>query len=231
MLLAGAALLLVVPPAFAQSEPPIWSGVYSAAQAERGKEVVTRHCVRCHGENRPLSGDMFMLHWEGHTVARLLRKIKETMPVQQIKTVSDADKLDAMAFILQENGFPPAETDAKDDPAALAPLKILLREGPRPMRSGMVAEIVGCLAKGAGTTWQLTNSTEPAATALDQFESDLKAAAEAPPGTLTFQLMFPPEPEPHVGKKVLVKGLLLRRPAGDRLNVISIEPVALACSQ
>jgi hypothetical protein len=232
MLFTVTALLWVgVPTALAQSDPPpIWKGIYSAAQAERGKAVIAAHCITCHGDQRPLSGDPFMVHWEGHTVARLWRRISETMPVNRVTSVTDDEKLDALAFVLQLNGFPAGDADLTNEAAALAVLQILPREGPRPMRTGMAAEVVGCLTKGAGS-WQVTNATEPVPSAMDLFESNLKAAAAAPLGTRTFQLLYPStDAEPHAGKKVHVKGLLIIRPAGDRINVFSVEPLAPTCS-
>ena len=46
-------------------EPRIWQGVYSEAQAARGKEVFTSTCIRCHGPDLAgvtgpaLKGDRF----------------------------------------------------------------------------------------------------------------------------------------------------------------------------
>ena len=37
-------------PVRAQDPPPIWAGVYTAGQAERGRVVVQHHCSECHGE-------------------------------------------------------------------------------------------------------------------------------------------------------------------------------------
>ena len=35
----------------AQDTPRIWQGVYTTAQAERGKAVFNTTCLRCHGED------------------------------------------------------------------------------------------------------------------------------------------------------------------------------------
>jgi cytochrome c553 len=79
-LAAGAAPALAQAPAPASTTPPvIWTGVFSTAQAGRGSAVVATHCTRCHGEGRALSGVVFMLHWVGHNLARLLQKL-QTMP-------------------------------------------------------------------------------------------------------------------------------------------------------
>src|SRR5215213_9390439 len=58
----------------AQDAVSVWSGVYTTAQAERGRVVYAAQCGRCHGDdlsgNRayPLVGERFMDHWDAHTV-------------------------------------------------------------------------------------------------------------------------------------------------------------------
>lgn len=212
--------------------PPIWKGVYSQAQAERGKAVVARHCTRCHGAQRPLSGDLFMLHWEGHTLARLWRRINETMPVNAVESVSEAEKLDSLAFVLQANGFPSGESEMTGDLAALSAFRVLPREGPRPLKTGMTGEIVGCLTKGTGSAWVVTNATEPVTTTID-VDADVKAASETPLGANTFELIYHPatSADPLIGKKVLIRALVIRRPAGDRLNVFTLDPVGAECGK
>ena len=70
----------------AQDPPPIWAGVYTAAQAERGRSVVAAHCGECHhedlsgGEGPALVGSSFMVKWEMQSVERLFHKIRDTMP-------------------------------------------------------------------------------------------------------------------------------------------------------
>src|SRR5687768_15716562 len=65
---------------------PIWEGVYTAEQAERGKTVFLNVCVRCHGSDLSgttapsLKGDRFMSAWGSETLNRLFEKIRDTMP-------------------------------------------------------------------------------------------------------------------------------------------------------
>ena len=226
-------------PAFAQAPSPappapaIWAGVFSPAQAARGAAVVAAHCTRCHGEGRSLSGDVFMLHWEGHDLARLRQKL-QTMPPKSEVVLTAQQRVDAMAFVLQQNGFPGGASELADDPAALANILILPQGGPRPMQSGAIVSTVGCLAKSANNSWQLTRASEPEATVLEPSASGNRAngAVSPVPGTLTFQLLNPfPDPTPHAGHTVEVKGLLIRLPAGDRINVVSVETLADQCSQ
>ena len=47
-----------------------------------------------------------MIKWETHTVERLFHKIRDTMPTPEDSDVTEAQKLDSVAFILQQNGFP-----------------------------------------------------------------------------------------------------------------------------
>ncbi len=212
------------------SEPQIWNGVFSAAQAERGREVVIAHCTQCHGQTRSLTGDVFMLHWEGHDLGRLYRKIKDTMPPGRVAALTDAEKLDALAYMLQQNGFPAGAQDLPSDDALLKTIRILPRGGPRPMQSGAVVQVTGCLAAVSSFQWQLTSATEPAPAVLDD-TGDARADAGGAPGTQTFQLLNAfPSPAPHVGHRVEVKGLLIRNPAGDRINVVSLKPMGEPCA-
>jgi cytochrome c5 len=211
--------------------PAIWTGIFSASQAERGKAVVSTRCTQCHGQNNPLTGDGFMLHWEGHDVGGLYRKIKETMPPGRTQiTVSDHDKLDAVTFILQENGYPAGETDLSDDEQKLSAIRFVPRSGAPRMRTGSVVQILGCLSQGSGTSFRLTNATEPEATSLDDRDAPPANPAQSSPGSGTVDLLDSfPSPAPHLGKKVMVKGFLIRNATGDRVNVVSLVPIDAVC--
>jgi len=70
----------------AQDTPRIWQGVYTAAQAERGKAVFNTTCLRCHGEDLggttapALKGDRFQSSWGGDVIESLFTKVRDTMP-------------------------------------------------------------------------------------------------------------------------------------------------------
>lgn len=217
------------------SAPAIWAGVFSSAQAGRGAAVVAAHCARCHGEGRSLEGDVFMLHWEGHNLARLFQKL-QTMPPKSDVLLTAQQRMDAMAFLLQQNGFPEGANDLPADTSALTNILILPQGGPRPMQSGAIVATVGCLVKGANNAWQLTRATEPEATVLDpgatgRNDNGANSAASPAAGTQSFQLLNPfPDPAEHAGHTVEVKGLLIRNPAGDRINVVSVETLVDRCS-
>ena len=79
----------------AQEGRKIWDGVYTEAQAARGKPAFEESCGRCHNnelvgsERGPaLKGDGFIAHWENDSLDRLFTKIRDTMPQQNIESVT-----------------------------------------------------------------------------------------------------------------------------------------------
>jgi mono/diheme cytochrome c family protein len=222
--------------AAAQEPPPIWNGVYTAAQAERGRIVVQNHCSECHhddlsgGEGPALAGPIFMVKWETHTVERLFQKIRDTMPSSGSTEVSDSDKLDAVAFILQQNGFPAGASELTDDPA-LASIQLVPKGGAGPPRPGALVQVVGCLQENGPSAWMLTNGTDPQVTTLDPVpDADKQALASAQPGGQTVELLSVfPSPAALQQHKVLVTGLFIKTPTVTRVNVTTLADLAPAC--
>jgi len=163
LVLLVAAGLMVAPP---QSAAPA-AGVYSAAQADRGRLVVENHCSSCHGddltglEGPGLVGNAFMLKWEQGNLAALFRKIRDTMPSSEITSVSEDEKIDAIAYLLQRNGFAEGAADLSKDIDALARIPMSRTSGPAALRTGSLVQVVGCLSQGEGNAWTLTRATEP----------------------------------------------------------------------
>ena len=83
------------------------SGVYSAAQAGRGQKLYAAQCAACHGEQLQglvgpmLTGNGFNTNWAGKSLADLTDKIENTMPVQAPKSLSRAQAIDIVSYILQ----------------------------------------------------------------------------------------------------------------------------------
>lgn len=224
-------------PLIAQDPPPIWTGVYTAAQADRGRTVIENHCSECHhadlsgGEGPALMGQSFMVKWEMQSVERLFHKVRDTMPEVGNTDVTHQEKLDSVAFMLQQNGYPAGTVELTDANGALAAIRMEPRDGPGVPRSGALVQAVGCLQK-AGSQWTLTQSTEPQVTSRDPLTaSEKEAMSTAAPGTRTIELLSVyPTPEQAQGT-VLVKGLFINRPAGMRINVTSVELVHLNCGK
>jgi len=234
---ALAALTLGLPLAIiAQDPPPIWTGVYTTAQAERGRRVVENHCSECHhddlsgGEGPALIGPSFMVKWEMQSVERLFHKIRDTMPEVGSTNVTDAEKLDTVAYILQQNGFPAGATELTDTKDALAALRMMPKGGPGPPRSGALVQSVGCLQENPGKGWILAGGTDPLVTTRDPLTpEDKKALSSAPPGSQTIELIGVYSPAGLAQNTVLVKGLFVDRAAGKRINVTSMELIHLEC--
>lgn len=230
---AGGASLL---PLHAQDSEPIWTGVYTAAQADRGRTVVQAHCSECHhedlsgGEGPALVGSTFMVKWETHSVERLFHKIRDTMPSQDSTDVTEAQKLETVAYILQLNGFPAGKTELIDSPA-LASIKIVPKGGSTGPRPGALVRAVGCLQDAGKNQWTLTQSSDPQITTLDPMSAaDKESAAATPAGSQTIELVSVfPSPTAMKGHKVIAKGLFIKVPTASRINVMSLESLAPHC--
>ena len=87
-------------------------GVYTAAQAARGKVIFEMRCALCHGDmlegmaGPPLAGDVFLGAWDKQPISDLVDKIHATMPADAPGTLEPQQVADLVAFILQGNKFP-----------------------------------------------------------------------------------------------------------------------------
>ena len=179
----------------AQAPPPIWAGVYTAAQAERGRSVVEAHCGECHhddlsgGEGPALVGSAFMVKWEMQSVERLFHKIRDTMPEVGNTEVTNAQKLDTVAYILQQNGFPAGSTELTDTTGSLAGLQMLPEAGAGPRARARSCRLSAVCRKHE-TGWVLAGSTDPQVTTRDPLSpADKEALSAAAPGTGTIELI------------------------------------------
>lgn len=234
-LCAGGSAIIGLTSVRAQQKYIIWEGTYTAEQAERGKAAYAKHCSECHGEDgkggkaTPLVGDLFMMHWESKSVEELFHKTRDTMPRGNPATVADKDKLDIVAYVLQQNSFPAGTADLTDGPR-LATLQIMPKDGPSPPRTGSMVESAGCL-EGEGSEWKLTNATPPRTTSASaQASAPQTANAPAEGGRTVPLISVFPRPTAHVGHKMRAKGLFVKNAAGERINVTSLEMVAEICT-
>jgi len=220
-------------------EPRIWQGVYSEAQAARGKEVFSSTCIRCHGPDLngvtgpALKGDRFFQTFGSEPIDRLYLKVRDTMPLNYGDTVTDLNKLDAVTYILQVNGFPSGPGELKLATEDLATALILRKGQQAVVQNFSLVTAVGCLAKGDGNTWLLTRSTDPVTTRDDTSTPQmLAAAATRPLGDKTVRLLnsVPFKPEEHVGRRMEARGLIYNDAGTTRLNVTSLQVASQTCS-
>ena len=122
--------------AAAQAPTSTQDGVYSAAQATRGKTLYDDKCSACHvgdlsgggdGMASPLTGPDFLKSWDGKSLGEFFAQVQR-MPLGEEKSVTDAQRADAVAYILQHNKMPAGQAELKGDPAALKPIKIAFKK-------------------------------------------------------------------------------------------------------
>src|SRR5262245_50330995 len=115
-----------------ESKPKkIWDGIFTSVQARRGKAEFDQTCSRCHNlaligsERGPaIKGATFLSHWDKGSLADLFVKIRDTMPEGGPGTLSEDIKIDILAYILQQNGFPEGVDTLKKDVSALEDVRM-----------------------------------------------------------------------------------------------------------
>ncbi len=124
MLAAGLTLLTATAAALRAQESTATTngGVYSEAQAERGKAAYVKNCQSCHGETMngvdvapALVGATFLGNWVGLSVGDLGERVRTTMPQNNPGTLSAATTADLVALILKANGYASGATDLPRD--------------------------------------------------------------------------------------------------------------------
>lgn len=99
------------------------SGVYTAAQAERGKKVFEAKCTACHDTAR-FTGDTFLDPWAGKPLKDVWDIASGTMPEDNPGSLPQQDYGDIIAYLLHLNAFPAGEAELKGDANAMAAIKI-----------------------------------------------------------------------------------------------------------
>jgi mono/diheme cytochrome c family protein len=224
----------------AQGETKIWTGVFSAAQVERGKETFEANCARCHqstlgGSDRgpALKGDNFWSHWEHETVSSLFIKVRDNMPPNLTgNELEPQQKLDVVAYVLHANDFPVGAAELKPDANALDEIQILKKGAAPSLPNFSLVQVVGCLSKDSKNGWVLTNTSKPATTTQPvAATSEERGGAEKSLGDETFQLtsIRSFKPEAQEGHKVEARGLIYRAPGDNRIDLTSLQSVSSHC--
>ena len=108
-----------------QAARTVWDGVYTEAQAERGRASYQQTCVSCHRDDLrgdstapSLVGESFLFLWGDMEVGELSARIRKVMPPERPGSLSVQTYTDIVAFILQKNAFPAGSTELSAEPAA-----------------------------------------------------------------------------------------------------------------
>jgi len=137
-LMIGAVLCCAAPGAGAQSAKPVsvWSGVYTAAQNQRGEELHAGVCIMCHGprlngagqpEMPPspaIAGNALLQKFSGANVAALFLIVRKTMPPDAPGTLTDQQAIDAIAHMFAVSGMPAGQKELPPDLKVLANIVI-----------------------------------------------------------------------------------------------------------
>jgi mono/diheme cytochrome c family protein len=220
-----------------QETKTVWSGVYTEAQAVQGRAFYEESCSRCHAPDLSgnvggaLKGDVFIRDWGGKTLNALYERMKTTMPRGAPASLSDGVYLNIVAYVLQVNGFP-ANPEAELKPDLLQTIRVESKEGPGYIPTGALVNSVGCLSQGPDKGWMLTNATdvERVQEAGAPNAETLNAAGQKELGKVELRLLYIfPSPDALKGNKVYSKGLFIRDPKGNSINVTSLHSLSPAC--
>jgi mono/diheme cytochrome c family protein len=99
------------------------SGVYTAAQAERGEEVYAGFCRSCHTAASH-TGATFASTWKGRSMADLYGYVAEQMPKNDPGGLAAEQYADVVAYLLRVNAMPAGRTELAPDPTALGAIRI-----------------------------------------------------------------------------------------------------------
>jgi mono/diheme cytochrome c family protein len=225
----------------AQSADPaaktVWQGVYSEAQAARGKTEYTTHCASCHrddlgGYNDILKGARFMEKNRETALHVFFEKTKTTMPRGAAGSLTDKAYVDIVSYVLKVNEFPAGTAELRVED--LQKVRVVGKDGPERVPDFALVRVVGCLTAEPNGAWTLTHASEPVRTGRPQpGEGEREEAAAWRLGPQTYRLLVSAAygPAPLAGHRVEVRGFLIRRPTETRLNITSLETLDPSCGE
>ena len=128
---------------FADAGPAVsaWDGVFSEAQATRGRGVYSGACGFCHGRRLngapddpdmrstpPLARARFLREWEGRSLATLFEYTRLTMPEDNPTSLTDAEYVDVIAYMLSVSRMPAGDDELSPESRSLAQIVIRQRQ-------------------------------------------------------------------------------------------------------
>jgi len=219
----------------------VLEGVFTTAQAERGKEAYAVHCSSCHSEDLagqaapPLKDQQFLDNWREDSANNLFTFIKTRMPNRAPGSLSTETYLDILAYIFSANTFPTGSKELTTD--ALESIDIVGKDGPAPIPKFALISVVGCLTK-SDDEWKLEKVSAPRRTRQEKpTPAEVQASSKQTLGTGTFRLVYIDSlspgfiPEQHVGQKLHGQGYLLSNDKGEGLSVTWLGTVASTCRE
>jgi S-disulfanyl-L-cysteine oxidoreductase SoxD len=130
LLLAVTAASTISTLAFAEGPASVWDGVFTTAQADRGKQVFSETCAPCHGEGLAggemapaLAGSTFQDNWNGQALKDLFARMR-TMPPTDPGGIPRDKTSEVLAYVLSVNGYPAGQTELSSVNSALETINI-----------------------------------------------------------------------------------------------------------
>lgn len=106
------------------------TGVYTTAQAERGRELYANICQGCHNIASQ-TGETFAKRWRGVLMSEMFRVMTEQMPKDDPGSLIPQERADVMAYMLKLNEFPVGAAELPTDVELLKKIVIDLPGGQR----------------------------------------------------------------------------------------------------
>jgi mono/diheme cytochrome c family protein len=94
------------------------AGLFSQAQANRGRDQFRSMCTECHTAGE-FSDQTFKVKWSRRSVGDLFEFIHTAMPDDAPGILTEAQAIDLVSYILSMNGFEPGSRQMQADQAAL----------------------------------------------------------------------------------------------------------------
>ena len=127
----GAAL----PASMQETTSSTLDGVFTSAQARRGRRVYNQNCASCHGQGLrggemapSVAGSDFIVFWTEVPVGVLFERIKMTMPEDGPGRLSDEEYTDVVAYMLDRSDYPSGDAELPADKAELDKIMIVAAE-------------------------------------------------------------------------------------------------------
>ena len=99
------------------------SGVYTEAQAARGKTTFEAKCTACHDTAR-FTGEIFFESWNNKTMKDIWDVASGTMPEDNPGSLKQNEYADILAYFLQLNAYPTGDAELAPGAATMATIKI-----------------------------------------------------------------------------------------------------------
>ena len=150
--------------------------------------------------------------------------------------LEDSEYLDIVTFLMRKNGFPAGSR--RLNASQLGRVRIEGEDGPRPLPSFSLVQVVGCLTPSTtANSWQLGYASAPLRLRdlSPPTDREIAASVDEPRGIRFFDLHnlgylgLDFKPEIYEGYKMQARGVLIRQPPVLRINVDSLVPVAEDC--